>query len=267
MPKKKDSSITFLNSFGYNVIKLPRAGIEPLDIIGRDDATQWLGPLATVWKSHAPQPVPTAPRPAAPINGQKTDQLDLSFGLKILSSALAAFGASSPSLDVGFKRARKIQFSYTNVTSTAVAPLDAGNYLASGTLNTANPVVEHFLTGEDTQAFLIVDVLKSTSLTVSASDEHNTGVTLDAGEIQQMVGAKVGVQSSGAASNTLTFTSEIPVTFGFAVDEIDYDGARWTLRGAAPSGSLAFGTGAPQGGVAALSSSPIILGAGCRVRI
>ena len=29
MAKKKDPSITFLNKFGYNVIRLPRTGIEP----------------------------------------------------------------------------------------------------------------------------------------------------------------------------------------------------------------------------------------------
>ena len=32
MAKKKDPSVTFLNRFGYNVIKLPRAGIEPLEL-------------------------------------------------------------------------------------------------------------------------------------------------------------------------------------------------------------------------------------------
>ena len=104
MPKKKDPSVTFLNKFGYNVVKLPRVGIEPLDLIGIDETTQWLGPLSAVWKSAVPVPEPSPPRRAAPVNGQKTDQLDLSFGLKILGNSLAAFGASVPSLDVAFKR-------------------------------------------------------------------------------------------------------------------------------------------------------------------
>src|SRR3569832_1086411 len=112
MAKKKDPSVTFLNRFGYNVVKLPRVGIEPLDLIGRDDTTQWLGPLASVWESSVPAPAPSAPRPAAPINGQKTDHLQVTFGLKVLASALAAFGATVPALDVAFSRARKVQFSY-----------------------------------------------------------------------------------------------------------------------------------------------------------
>ena len=263
MPKKKDPSVTFLNRFGYNVVKLPRAGIEPLDVIGRDETTQWLGPLASVWKSTEAVPVPSAPRPAAPVNGQKTDQMQITFGLKILANALAAFGATVPALDAAYSRARKVQFSYSNVTSTVVPPLEAGNYLAAGTLNTANPVVTHYFTGEDTQAFLIVDVLKSDTITVTSSDDHGGEIGVDVPAIQGLVGTNVRVKASGTSASTLTFTGPTPVTFGFIVDEIDYDGVRWSLRGAAPSGALAFAAGAS----AAVAEPPILLGAGCRVRL
>ena len=266
MPKKKDPSVTFLNRFGYNVVKLPRVGIEPLDIIGRDETTQWLGPLSSVWKSTEAVPLPSAPRPAAPVNGQKTDQMQVTFGLKILANALAAFGATVPALDAAYSRARKVQFSYTNVTSTVVPPLEAGNYLAAGTLNTANPVVTHYFTSEDTQAFLIVDVLKSDSITVTASDERGAEIGLDVPAIQSLVGANVRVKASGNEASTLTFTGAAPATLGFIVDEIDYDGTRWSLRGAAPSGALAFSTGAAAGG-GTVTEAPILLGAGCRVRI
>jgi len=271
MPKKKDPSVTFLNRFGYNVVKLPRAGIEPLDVIGRDDTTQWLGPLASVWTSTVPVPTPLPPRPAAPVNGQKTDQLQASFGLKILSSTLAAFGATVPSLDVAYRRARTVQFSYANVTSTVVPPLEAGNYLTAGTLNSDNPVVRHYFTDEDPQAFLIVDVLKSDSLTVSASDERGVEIGLDVPAIQELVGASVSVKPSGSSTSTLTFSGPVPVTFGFIVDEIEYDGTRWSLRGAAPSGGLAFAVPGAQGhanaGSGVVTEAPILLGTGCRVRL
>lgn len=269
MPKKKDPSVTFLNRFGYNVIKLPRVGIEPLDIVGRDDTTQWLGPLASVWKSEVPVPTVSGPRPAAPVNGQKTDQLQLDFGLKILANALSAFGATVPAIDSAFTRARNVQFSYTNVTSSVVAPLEAGNYLAAGTLNTANPVVTHYFTGEDTQAFLIVDVLKSDSLTVTATDERGAAIDLDVPAIQALVGAKIGLKASGSAASTVTFKGQEPVAFGFIVNEIDYDGVRWSLRGAAPSGALAFSTGSGTGtvGGGVVAEPPVLLGSGCRVSL
>ena len=266
MPKKKDPSVTFLNKFGYNVVKLPRIGIEPLDLIGIDETTQWLGPLSAVWKSAVPVPEPSPPRRAAPVNGQKTDQLDLSFGLKILGNSLAAFGASVPSLDVAYRRARKIQFGYTNVTSTVVAPLEAGNYLAGGTLNTDNPVVKHYFMEPDSQAFVILDVLKSDSFTVIATDEHGTEVGVDVPAIQGVVGAGVKVTPGGASNSTITFSGPEPVTFGFIVDEIQFEGGKWSLSGAAPDGALAFATGAPSGQGTA-TASPIMLGTGCRIRI
>lgn len=266
MPKKKDPSITFLNKFGYNVIKLPRVGIEPMDVIGRDNTTQLLGPLRSVWKSSVPEPPPSPPRVASQIVGQQTDALDVKFGLKVLANALAAFGASMPSLDVAYNRARKVQFSYTNVTSTAVAPFDAGNYLTGGTLNSDNPVVRHYFTDEDTQAFLILDVLKSDSITVTSTDEHGVAVGVDVPAIQEVVGVNVGVKSSSAANNTLTFVGKEPVSFGFAVAEIDFDGVRWSLSGAAASGSMAFAAAA-AGGAGGAEAGPILLGSGCRVQL
>jgi len=263
MPKKKDPSVTFLNKFGYNVVKLPRAGIEPLDVIGIDQTTQWLGSLKTVWQSTVPVPEPGAPRPASPVNGQKTDQLDLNFGLQILGNALAAFGATAPSLDLAYKRARKVQFSYTNVTSTVVSPLEAGNYLASGTLNTSNPVVRHYFMEPDSQAFLIVDVLKSNSITVTALDEHGAEVGVDVPAIEGILGATIKVKPASASNSTIIYSGPQPVTFGFAVDEIMFDNGRWSLAGAAPSGGLAFAAATAT----TATTAPIILGTGCRVRV
>ena len=266
MPKKKDPSVTFLNKFGYNVVKLPRVGIEPLDVIGIDETTQWLGPLSAVWKSAVPVPEPSPPRRAAPVNGQKTDQLDLSFGLKILGNSLAAFGASVPSLDIAYQRARKIQFSYTERHLDRRRAARGRQLPRRGTLNTDNPVVKHYFMEPDSQAFVILDVLKSDSITVIATDEHGTEVGVDVPAIQGVVGAGVKVKPSGASNSTITYTGGEPVTFGFIVDEIQFEGremvaerrraerraglrdrlARWAGRGrrrrscSAPAAACAF---------------------------
>ncbi len=265
MAKKKDPSVTFLNKFGYNVIKLPRVGIEPMDVIGTDTTTQWLGPLRSVWKSAVAEPDPSAPHSAAALVGQQTDQLDVSFGLKILANALAALGATVPSLDIAYNRARKVQFAYTDVTSTVVAPFDAGNYLTKGSLNTDNPVVKHYFVDPDAQAFLIVDVLKSASITVTASDDHGGSIAVDVPSIQGVVGANVSVKASAASSSSVTYTGKVPVTFGFRVDEIEFANGVWSLSGAAASGGLAFAAAA--GGDKGETAAPILIGNGCRVGI
>jgi hypothetical protein len=243
LPKKKDPSITFLNKFGYNVIKLPRTGIEPMDVIGRDQVTQWLGPLSKVWTSTGAEPLPGPPHPASAVNGQRTDALDLSFGLSILANTLAAFGASVPSLDVAYKSAHSVQFAYTNVTSTSVSPFDAGNYLAQGTLRTDNPVVKSYFLGEKTKTFLILEVLKSDSITVTAVDSHGATIGIDIPALQGVLSSKIGVSPSDSSNSSVTFTGPVAVTFGFSVQQIARQGDSWTLHGAMPSADIAFAVG------------------------
>ncbi|HEY3624956.1 MAG TPA: hypothetical protein VGL00_01695 [Terracidiphilus sp.] len=269
LAKKKDPSITFLNKFGYNVIRLPRTGIEPLDVIGRDQSMQWLGPLSKVWTSASPEPLPGPPHPAAAVNGQRTDALELSLGLGILANTLAAFGASAPLLNTAFKNAHAVQFTYTNVTSTSISPFEAGNYLASGTLRTENPVVKNYFGSERAKAYLIVEVLKANSITVTATDSHGTEIGLNLPQIEGVVDAKIGVKPSDSSNSTVTFTGPVPVTFGFVVQQIGREGDSWVLHGAAPSADISFGgPGFGRGPQASAAASPMVFDTGeldCRL--
>jgi hypothetical protein len=239
-PKPKDPSITFLNKYGYNVVKLPSTGIEPMDVVGRDTTTMNLGKIDKIWTSAVPLPDPGPARPTAAVNGMKTDALDVSFGLDILANALAAFGATVPSLKTAYQSAHTVHFAYTNVTTTSVSPFDAGAYLASGTLQTENPEVTHYFFDEKAQTYLILAVLKSDSITVTATDSHGTTVGVDVPAIQAVVGANVTVKSSNASSSEITFTGPAALTFGFSVQQITRVGDKWALRGATPSGNIAF---------------------------
>ena len=265
--KQKDPSVTYLNKLGYNVVKLPRTGIEPMDVIGRDTTMQWLGTIDTIWTSAQPKPLPSPPKPATAVNGQRTDALDLSVGLGILANTLAAFGASAPSLDVAYKSAHSVQFSFGDVTVTSVAPFVAGSYLAKGDLDTANPAVQNYFSGKAT-AYLIVEVLKSNSITVTATDSHGVAVGVDLPAIQGVVDAKIAVKPSNASNTSITFSGPEAVTFGFAVQQIARVGNAWTLRGAAPSGDIAFAVS--NAAPASDEAAPIIFDTGafeCRLDI
>jgi hypothetical protein len=236
----KDPSLTFLNKFGYNVVRLPRTGIEPMMILGKAESLELLGKLSSVWKTSAAEPTVGQPQTVADMNGKQSDKLELSIGLKILADALKGFGATVPSLDLAFSRARRIQFTYTNTTSTSVSPLEAGNYLASGDLSTNNPVVQSYFLGDGGHAFLIVDVLKSDTLTVTATSENGSDVKLDVPAIQGVVGATLGVKSSNASDSVIQFKGPTPITLGFKAFAIAFGDGRWNLRGAKPGQDLAF---------------------------
>ncbi len=268
MFKPKDPSITFLNKFGYNVVRLPRTGIEPMDIVGHDADTRNLGNIGRVWTSTIPQPEPKPPRATSAVNGMRTDALDVSFGLDVLANALTMFGAASPSVNFAYKSAHTVNFAYVNVTTTSVDAFDAGAYLASGTLHTDNPQVANYFLNEKAKAYLILDVLKSNSITVTATDSHGTSVGVDVPAIQGVVGAKVKVSPSDASNSSITFTGPEALTFGFAVQQLIRDGDVWRLTGAKPSGDIAFGVA--EGVAAEVRPQPTIFDSGpldCRIEI
>ena len=236
----KDPAVTYLNKFGYNVVKLPRAGIEPLLVLGRDKSLNPIGQLGTVWKAPTPPPTSGAPKPAVNIEGQKSDKLDLSIGLKLLANALAAFGATTPSLDFAYKHARKVQFTLTNVTSVSIDPFVIGEWLASGDLNLHNPFVARYFDDDDSTAYILTEVLKSDSVSITATDSKDVGVTLDVPAISAAVGANVKVSTGGESTGTLTYKGAEAVTFGFRAFELVYANGSWSVQGVNASGDIPF---------------------------
>ena len=201
----KDPSVTYLNRYGYNVVKLPRAGINPLQVLGRDKGLHLIGDLAAVWKTPAPPPQPGPPRRAVNVEGQKTDQLDLSIGLTMLANALAAFGATTPSLEFAYHKADKVQFTLTNVSAVGIDPFEVGEFLATGDLNLKNPVAAEYFDRDDSSAYIITEVLISDSITVAATDSRNVAVTVDVPAISNVIGTKVGVKPASDGSSSLTY--------------------------------------------------------------
>ena len=173
----------------------------------------------------------------------KTDALEVSLGLSVLADALRAFGATVPSLDVAYNKASKVQFSYTGVMSSSVDVFEVGAWLTSGVLANENPSVQNWFANKKARTYLITEVLTTTALTVTASDEQGTSVGVDVPAIEGMIGAKVKVSPSDSSNSTVTFTGAEPITFGFAVQQIQSVDGKWMIHSVAPSGDLAFPVG------------------------
>src|SRR6266498_3636659 len=95
----QDPALTYLNELGYNVVRLPRSGIVPLEVLGKkgNERPEPLGKMGTIWKSDFTTPVATKDV-ATSVNGKITKSLKLSVGITLLENFLAALGASTPSV-------------------------------------------------------------------------------------------------------------------------------------------------------------------------
>ena len=263
----KDPTVKKLNSLGYNMVKLPRAGIEPLDVLGREDKSmERLGSIAEVWTSTVSAPVPGPPLSVSAINGEQSNSLDLAIGLQTLAGALAGLGAgiSLPSLSFGFKKAKKIQFRFVNVESTSVSPFALGRFLTAGTLDLANPFVSHYFGNDETQEYIIFEVLKSNSISVTAKDEHGVDVAADVGALSGALSANVKLKNTSAGSSEITFeSSATKATFAFKIFEVLFENNHWAPQGIKADDSLSFGISPelePQ-------VEGVVLNPGARVRL
>jgi hypothetical protein len=269
----KDPAVERLNKLSYNMVKLPRAGIEPLDVLGRDDKTlNRLGSIVEVWTSSTPPPTVSDPQPAASIDGEKTGDIDLGIGLKLLSNALAGLGSAVglPSLGLGFKKARKVQFKFVDVVSQSVTPFALGKFLSAGTLDLSNPFVSHYFDNEETQEYIIFEVLKSNAVSITAKNEHGANVDADITALQSVLTANVKAAISGSSSSTILFEGASPVTFAFKAYEVSYEGNKWIPKGAPADSDLSFAAAAAAGsgvGGGTTAEPGILLSPGRSLRI
>ena len=256
----KDTSLTYLNSLGYNVVRLPRTGIEPLERARGKTAkasNDWVG--STRCGARPSRSLNSTPHsPERNINGQKTDELKLSVGLKMLASVLNAMGAAIPELSFAYQRATAIRFMLTNVHVISVDPFNMGDYLSAGDLHSHNPFVVRYFTEDDTDAFILTEVLKSDRLTVVASTDDGVEVSVDVPAIQQVLGATVAVSASNARHTEITYQGRECVTFGFKAFSVAYEHGAWRVQGLPPAAALAFPVPGQPGGEASADLQPAV---------
>lgn len=213
----KDPALTYLNGLGYNVIRHPRAAIAPLYLIGRKDgATEGLGALPKLLKSRQPEPAkPMVSRkePSAAITGQTTGELDLAVGLGILNGFLKGLGVDAD-VSAAFSGGHKLKFSFGEVVVERAEPLDIGAFLVGAEADLENPVVRTYLRGGG-RLYVLHEVLKSAQVHVLVADSRQADLQLKVPVLQQALGGKAQVGAKSARENSLSFTGDKPLAFGF----------------------------------------------------
>jgi hypothetical protein len=140
-----DSSTKFLKKLGYNVVRLPREGILPLQLIGvQNGDAQQLGGLDQLIMNGAGAgglPLIRTNEKAVDVNGQRSSDLSAALGLNILGAIIGSMGGDL-GIKTQYKAAKTITFEYTDVTGDAVEPLAVGQYLRDALVDVDNKIVE-----------------------------------------------------------------------------------------------------------------------------
>src|SRR5688572_12003868 len=105
-----NKSNTYLKSPGYNVVRLPKADIQPLQIFIKEQGIlKPLGELSSILiAGEVSLPSIKQNQPMAGMKGKRTNDLSIGIGISILGNIIGAMGGSKLGLDVKFSKAKTI---------------------------------------------------------------------------------------------------------------------------------------------------------------
>lgn len=239
----KDPSITYLKSFGYSVIRLPRKDIAPLDIMVENRGQmQRLGRLDMIIRQGAvPLPPLKADTPAATVSGQKTGELRIGLGLSILGNLIGAMGGSKLGLDLKYQHARKLTFQFEEVLEDRIEVAQLDQFLAAADIHPNSRHVGTLLEADD--VYVLTAALKSRRFTVEAQSENGGGLTVDVPAIQGLVSGGIEVATKNTTQTQVTYSGPEPLVFGFQAVRLIYKEGVYRAFDVLPPGTASAAPG------------------------
>ncbi len=235
----KDPWKTYLNGLGFNVVRLPREGLNPLDLLGRQGGgTARVGTLDDIFDGSFELPPVRENQEAASFSGQQTEKLSLGLGLNLLGSIIGAMGGQSLGLKAEYKKAKKVTFMFEQVLTDTAEAAEVGKSLATAELDAASPFVEEYILGNG-RLFVLTSTLKARRIRVTTEGSSGTTVDLEVPVIQQAVGAKVKVTANSEQSAAISYEGKRYLTFGFQLFELGLEGGQLRLF-MSPANSIAL---------------------------
>jgi hypothetical protein len=238
-----DPFLTYLKSFGYSVVRLPRTDIHPLQVMVKEDTRlSRLGDLSAILKPGAQIALPTVKEnvAAASISGERTRDLSIGVGLTILGSVIGAMGGSKMGLDVGYKQAKTATFEFADVLEDRVDLIDVDQYLTDADISAFSNHVAQLL--EADAVFVTTSIIKTRKFIVEAKDSSGATIDVQVPEIQGAVGGSVKVSTAGGGSSKVVYEGAVPLVFGFQAARLFYEHGRYTAFRASVPGENALET-------------------------
>lgn len=207
-------AIETLNQIGYNPILSPGTEIKPLVLTEREgDVLTALGPISEFAINPATPPQIKANQPSVSLSGAKVGKIDAKAGVNFLDVVLKFFGAGSLGIDLGYKKAEKIEFAFGNVKKDSVTPVELSKYLKKLEPDLNNDFYDEI--DEEGKSFVIFDVLKSNTISVIAYDGENKKLDVNADAIKSVLGLEIEVKSDSKETQKIYYQGSDYLSFAF----------------------------------------------------
>lgn len=224
----RDPFLACLEEFGYSVVRLPIADLDPLELlVRRGDDLERFGRLTTVFDSGNLAALPRVRRdcPAASISGRRTGRLEVGAGLSLLGSVIAAMGGSRIGIEDTYHAAHCLTFEFREVTEDRAELAAVDRWLAAACLR--NRATSAAALIDEDALYVTTAVIRSRSLTVEAHDEQGAAVSFDIPALAHAADGRMQVTGDADNAAAITYTGRAPLAFGFRAIRLRYRDGRY----------------------------------------
>ena len=217
------------SDYGYNLVALPKEDIAPLMLLYKNN--QAVSAVeSTVDKlfaiTDAPLPVIKKNKVVTSIDGGASIVYDGEAGVSMLDWLLKTLKMGKFSAKTEIDATHKVKITYENVKEDKVDLLALDSFISG-----SDPVEGKFNSFkeklENSELYVINNVLKSNSFSVSVEDANGTMVDIDA-TIRGLVDANVDITKNKSKEITLKHTNaETYIIFAFKAQQILYNQKKW----------------------------------------
>jgi hypothetical protein len=223
-----DPFVNALKSFGYNIVRLPKADIQPLLLLSKNGDN--LDRLGTVTKLLTPGETIAAPKitadvSAANLNGSRTGSMKIGLGLSILGNIIGAMGGNM-GVEAQYQQAKSAVFEFQSVLQDQIDIVELDQYLGDADINPASVFVSKLLDAD--KLYVVTATIKSSKFGFEAKTSSGAEVKVNVPVIQQVVGGNVTVGGDSATTSKLTYEGKIPLIFGFQAVQLFFDNGKYT---------------------------------------
>jgi hypothetical protein len=222
-------------TYGASVVGAPRAGIDPLITVARqDDRVEVRGHLRYILEGDPLALPKVISSPAVGMSGTRSAQVEARLGLDLSAKFLSALGLPMPGADVAatlWAGASTFTFEVRDVMDNQVDLAELGQAI-NGRVVGQTPATDIFLTDKSQQLLLITRTLTTPTFAVRANRAHGQVVNIAVDGIKDLVGsANAKVSWERENDDWVSFHGATPVTFGFAVVPCFINAARQLMFG------------------------------------
>ena len=221
----RDPLLGLLRQQGYNVVRLPRTGLNPLQVLARQGTNlQPLGVLSMLVESDELPPAIVPDTTVSNLGGNDlhSGSVSVDLGLGFLGNILAAIGSSNAGLESVACGADTLRYTFRDLRQDAVAIAELDRYLGRARVHPDARQMCRLL--EQDAIYVTTTTLKCSTLNIEVVTKPGKSLALDIPAIQGQVEGRVVVTSESESRAVLTYHGVESLVFGFQAVQLEYRG-------------------------------------------